>query len=71
MIRNVEPSDVTYQNTYAQASKFASENTTGEQFDIACTEQGLSKKSASVRENDRTITGLENPRSCKSWTMST
>ena len=62
LIRNVVPSTQTYQDVYSQASKFASENTTKAEFDAAVTEQNLDKKVATVRENDRQIAGLENPR---------
>jgi peptidyl-prolyl cis-trans isomerase D len=60
--RNVQPSTRTYQDTYAQASKFASTNTTAEKFNAALAEEKLTKRVASVRENDRDIIGLENAR---------
>ncbi len=63
LVRNVVPSTKTYQDVYAQASKFASENTNKEEFDAAVAEQQLNKKVASVGENDRNIAGLENARS--------
>lgn len=62
LVRNVVPSTRTYQDTYALASKFASENSSKEDFDAAITEQKLDKKIASVSENDREIAGLENAR---------
>ncbi len=62
LIRNVVPSTKTYQNVYAQASKFAGENTTREEFDAAVAEQKLTKRVANVGENDRQIAGLENSR---------
>ncbi|HKI89183.1 MAG TPA: peptidylprolyl isomerase [Draconibacterium sp.] len=62
LIRNVVPSTQTYQDTYANASKFAGENTTKSEFDAAVGEQKLDKKVASVHENDREIAGLENAR---------
>lgn len=62
IVRNVVPSDATYQKIYAEASKFASENTTMESFNNSVVEQGMSKKSAVVYENDREIVGLENAR---------
>ena len=63
LTRNVEPSTRTYQDTYSLASKFAGENETKEDFDAAVIEQNISKRVASVRENDRQIVGLENARS--------
>jgi peptidyl-prolyl cis-trans isomerase D len=62
LVRNVVPSTQTYQDAYALASKFAGENTNREKFDAAITEQNLTKKVATVGENDRMIAGLENPR---------
>lgn len=62
LVRNVTPSTQTYQNVYAQASEFAGKNLTNEDFDAAAEEQNLIKRSASVRETDRQIPGLENSR---------
>jgi peptidyl-prolyl cis-trans isomerase D len=62
LVREVVPSTETYQEIYAQASKFAGNNTTKEEFDAAIAEQNLDKKVAQVRENDREIAGLENAR---------
>jgi peptidyl-prolyl cis-trans isomerase D len=62
LTRDVEPSTRTIQDTYSLASKFAGENETKEEFDAAVVEQKLSKRMASVRENDRQIVGLENAR---------
>lgn len=62
LVRNVEPSTSTYQDVYSLASKFAGEHTTGKEFNTAVAEQKLSKRVASVGENDREIVGLENAR---------
>ena len=62
LVRNVQPSTRTYQDTYAQASKFASENTDAEKFNTAIVAEKLNKRTATVRENDRDIIGLENAR---------
>ncbi|HKI87767.1 MAG TPA: peptidylprolyl isomerase [Draconibacterium sp.] len=62
LVRNVVPSTQTYQDVYAKASKFASENTTKSEFDAAITEQKLDKKVASLHETDRQIAGIENSR---------
>ncbi len=62
LTRNVVPSTKTYQNTYAKASKFAGENTTKEAFDAAVAEEKLTKRVASVGQNERQIVGLENAR---------
>ncbi len=62
LVRKVEASTRTIQNTYALASKFAGEHTTGEDFEAAVAEQKLSKRVVTVRENDRQIVGLEKAR---------
>ena len=60
--RVIEPSSQTYQATYTQASKFASSNQDLKKFSDAIVAQGLNKKSANVRENDKDVPGLENSR---------
>jgi peptidyl-prolyl cis-trans isomerase D len=60
--RTVTPSTLTYQSVYGKASKFVSENTSKEKFDAAVVAENLTKRQATVLENDRTIVGLESPR---------
>ncbi len=61
--RKLEPSSETYQQTYAQASKFAGNNHTYEEFLKAIEEEGLAKKIASnIKEADQQLAGLESPR---------
>ncbi|MFW5721554.1 MAG: peptidylprolyl isomerase [Bacteroidota bacterium] len=62
--RKLEPSSETYQKIYAQASKFAGNNHTYDEFIKTIEEDpNLTKKIASnIKENDRSIPGLENPR---------
>ncbi len=60
--RKVEPSNETYQKTYAETSKFASENQTVEAFNKAVLAQKLDKKIATLKENDREVTGLASSR---------
>jgi peptidyl-prolyl cis-trans isomerase D len=62
LIRKVQPSTRTYQDTYSLASKFASANTDAKKFNEAVVAEKLDKRTASVRENDRDIIGLENAR---------
>jgi peptidyl-prolyl cis-trans isomerase D len=62
LVRNVSPSTQTFQNVYAQASEFAGKNFTKESFDEAVATENLNKRTASVREADRQIAGLENSR---------
>ena len=62
LVRNVEASTRTIQDTYSQASKFAGKNSTSEEFLAAVAEQKLSKRVITVREDDRQVVGLENAR---------
>ncbi|MDA3952062.1 MAG: SurA N-terminal domain-containing protein [Bacteroidales bacterium] len=61
--RKLEPSSETYQKTYAEASKFAGNNQTYEEFLQGIEKEGLTKKIASnVKEADQQLAGLEYPR---------
>jgi len=61
--RKLEPSSLTYQNTYSKASKFAGNNHTYEDFNKAVEAEGLVKKVANdIKESDQQLAGLENPR---------
>lgn len=60
--KTVEPSTETYQKTYAEASKFTSENSTAASFNKAVSGQKLDKKMATLKESDRQIPGLESSR---------
>lgn len=66
--RKVEPSQRTYDAIYAQANAFAAANTDAAAFDSAIVKMGLSKRIAdNMRENDRNIAGLEQPREMIRW----
>ena len=62
LTKKVEPSSETYQKIYSEASKFASENQTVDAFNKAIVTEKLDKKIATLKENDRTVTGLESSR---------
>lgn len=62
IVRNIEPSSQTYQQTYSVASKFAAENRDLKAFRASVTSQGLNKRLATVFEADKEIAGLENSR---------
>jgi peptidyl-prolyl cis-trans isomerase D len=62
IVRNIEPSSQTYQQTYSQASKFASENRDLKAFRAAVAAQNLNKRLATLLEADKEIAGLENSR---------
>lgn len=64
----IESSATTYQNVLAEASKFAAENKTIDQFNATIEEQGLTKRTM-PRMNTSTyqIPGIENPREIVRW----
>ena len=62
LVRKVQPSTRTIQDTYAMANKFASTNTDSKKFNEAIVAEKLNKRVASVRESDRDIVGLDNAR---------
>jgi peptidyl-prolyl cis-trans isomerase D len=66
--RNVESSSKTFQMTYGQADDFARAVKSVESFDKLVSEKGLNKRLApNLKENDRTIAGLESPREVIRW----
>ncbi|PLX22801.1 MAG: peptidylprolyl isomerase [Marinilabiliales bacterium] len=61
--RKLEPSSETYQQTYAEASKFAGNNHTYQEFINAIETDGFTKKIASnIKESDQQLAGLDSPR---------
>jgi peptidyl-prolyl cis-trans isomerase D len=68
IIHEVTPSTETYQNVFAEASRFATNNKTSEQFNEAIADQGLNKRLApNLRANSNRITGIDNPRQIVRW----
>ena len=68
LVRSIEPSNQTYQDTYMKASAFAGQNKTPETFEKTAVQKGLQKRSAaSVREMDNIITGLPIAREIVRW----
>ena len=64
----ITPSTATYQNVFAEANRFVTENTTAEEFNKAIEEQGLNKRTyPNLRTNTNHITGLSNPRQIVRW----
>ncbi len=62
IVRNIEPSSQTYQQTYSAASKFAAENRDIKAFRATVTSQGLNKRMATLFEADKEVAGLDNSR---------
>ena len=63
----ITPSTATYQNIFAEANKFVTENTTAEDFNNAIEEQGFDKRTYSLSTNTRSIAGISNPRQIVRW----
>ena len=64
----ITASTATYQNIFAEANRFVTENTTAEEFNAAIEEQGLSKRTyPTLRTNTNRITGISNPRQIVRW----
>ncbi|MBE9509868.1 MAG: peptidylprolyl isomerase [Bacteroidetes bacterium] len=61
--RKLEPSSTTYQNIYAEASRFAGMNNTYEKFNETIVGEGYDKRTANdLNPTDKEIPGLETPR---------
>jgi peptidyl-prolyl cis-trans isomerase D len=66
--KKVEPSSKTMQAVFSQASKFAGNNNTNELFQKAVIDEKLNKRIAeNLKESDKTVAGLENPKSLIRW----
>ena len=68
MTHEITSSTKTYQNIFAEANKFVTENKTYDQFNAAIEAQGLTKRTM-PRMNTSTyqITGIDNPRQIVRW----
>ena len=68
LTHEITSSTKTYQNIYAQANKFVTDNRTYDQFKKAIEEQGLTKRTM-PRMNKSTyqIAGIDNPREIVRW----
>lgn len=68
VVQEVIPSSETYQQTFAKASKLASENQTMEEFDIAVEDERLNKRTVQkLHAMDNRIAGLNYPRQLILW----
>ncbi len=66
--RKLEPSSKTMQAVFLKASEFAGKNKTDELFQKAVVENKLNKRVVeSIKENDKTIAGIESPRPLVRW----
>lgn len=70
--RRLEPSSKTMQAIFLKASEFAGKNTTYELFDQAVQAEKLAKRVAdNIRENDKSIPGIESARGLIRWIYET
>ncbi len=68
--RQLLPSSDTYQKIFGEASKFAGTYNTSAKFDTAIINKGYTKRiAANIKEIDKKIAGLENPRELVRWTF--
>lgn len=66
--QKIEPSDATRQKYYGEATDFAGKNNTKDLFDKAVEAQKMNKRLAdNIKEGDRTIAGIENPKELIRW----
>ena len=64
----ITASTATYQNIFAEANRFVTENTTAEEFNAAIENQGLNKRTfPTMRTTTNYITGISNPRQIVRW----
>lgn len=67
--RKLEPSSKTMQAAFLKASEFSGKNNTNDLFQKAVVENKLNKRVVeSIKENDKTIAGIESPRPLIRWT---
>ncbi len=67
LARKIKYSSKTYQQIYSEANKFAANNPTADKFMEAIKEEKLTPRFATLKENDRNVTGLENSRRLVQW----
>ncbi|MBI9067807.1 MAG: SurA N-terminal domain-containing protein [Salinivirgaceae bacterium] len=67
LARNIEPSTKTYQDTYADASKFGGNNRTFTAFRDAAQKEKLGIKVASLKRSDKKVAQIENSRQLVRW----
>lgn len=68
IVRNIQPSNQTYQDVYMKASEFAGENQTYEAFENAIAEQGLNKRSTGFfGKMNNNVPGVESGRQIVRW----
>lgn len=68
MKHELTPSTKTYQDVFAQANKFVTENRTYDQFNAAIEAQGMTKRNMPrMTASTYQITGIDNPRQIVRW----
>lgn len=70
IVREIKPSNQTYQDVYMKANAFAGENQTYEKFNNAIKEQGLNKRSTGYfGKMNNNIPGVDGARKIVRWTF--
>lgn len=67
LYRSIDPSNATFDEIFAKASAFYSENSSSESFTKATEEGDFMKRIAEVKASDKTIAGLDSPRELIRW----
>lgn len=66
--RKIEASSKTYQGVFAKANDFAAKNNNGDSYTKAVKDEGLNARNIeSLKENDKTVPGLDNARELIRW----
>jgi peptidyl-prolyl cis-trans isomerase D len=66
--RKIEASSKTYQTIFANANDFAAKNASGDNFEKAVKEGGITSRNIeSLRENDKNVPGIDNARELVRW----
>ena len=67
-VKDIDPSNRTFQKAFSEASEFAARNNNPDAFNKAVQERGLNKQVAeNVKVNDRNIQGMEGSREIIRW----
>ncbi len=67
VVRHVEPSNKTYQATFAKADEFAAKASSAEAFDKTAEELKINKREFDVKETSTNIPGIDNAKDIIGW----
>ncbi|TLX77439.1 peptidylprolyl isomerase [Labilibacter sediminis] len=69
LAREIKYSSKTYQQVYSEANKFAATNNTADKFIEGIKTENLTPRFATLKANDRNVSGLENSRRLVQWSF--